>query len=196
MTYDETGRLQLWDPQTGGLQHTIAAHRTAVNFATYTPNGRTSSPPAPMARLASSAQATASHGQRSSGNTAALTHVDVRRDGQRIVTSSIDGTVRIWDFSSGEGWRCSPPATKKTAQAEWSADGPLLYASNLWYSVLVWNQSPYGGSQFPLRDVLRCHVGRRLKGDRSVSQPPDTAACQRLHAAFPAAAPALGVCLP
>ena len=36
MTYDETGGLQLLGPpQTGRLQHTIAAHRTAVNFATY-----------------------------------------------------------------------------------------------------------------------------------------------------------------
>lgn len=197
MTYDQTGRLQLWDPQTGRLQHTIAAHRTAVNFATYTPNG--------AHIVTASADGTArifspSDGQPRAtlvGHTAALTHVDVRRDGQRIVTSSIDGTVRIWDFSSGEGLAVLSTSYEKTAQAEWSADGHYLYTTDLWHSVLAWNQSPYRGSPALLRDVLQCHVGRRLEGDRSVSQPPDTAACQRLHAAFPRCGPgALGVCLP
>jgi WD40 repeat protein len=74
------------------------------------------------------------------GHRAAITSLCVSADGQRIATGSLDGTVILWDATSGSPIRSfSMPEGDRGASVAIHADGNVIAAGNASGQLILWD---------------------------------------------------------
>jgi len=115
--------VHIWDVTTGEELHVLKGHLGQIVGLRFTPDSKT---------LLSAGWhgdqsvivwdvATGKEQRRFKGHTAVITCMDLTRDGKHLITSSQDGTLRIWDYAEGKEIRSLKyGGAKFTLAAAWS----------------------------------------------------------------------------
>jgi WD40 repeat protein len=141
-------RLRIWNAATGQIDKEIPG-AGGLNAIAWLPDG--------SGVVTSSGIWSVSSGQRvhaMTGHRASVRSIAVSRDGKRIITASMDKTIRIWNAATGEtqltlapagfaihtdtGWIKSDMTLPQTAAA-FSADGKYLASGGADRIVRVWD---------------------------------------------------------
>ena len=83
------------------------------------------------------------------GHKVEITDVEFTRNGQRIATSSLDGTVRIWDVKTGLEVLTLDEHTGGVEGLGFSPDGWRLASANHDGTIRVWDARPVEGEPEP-----------------------------------------------
>jgi WD40 repeat protein/serine/threonine protein kinase len=120
---DQAGSLIAWDLESGSEAFRFEGHTSRVVAAMFAPGG---------ARLVSSSwdgtvriwDAVSGEPVRTFEAPAALSHLDVSRDGTRLAAGCWDQKVYLWDLRTGEtigAYRCHRPETEPEPARRWAA---------------------------------------------------------------------------
>lgn len=159
-----TGRdstVRLWDVETGEASHVLRGHTSWVIGVAFSPDGRL------LASGESGSSAESRHTVHAKlrlwdvetgellntfeGHEAGIWSVLFNPDGDRVVTSSFDGTVRLWDVETGEILH-TLSRHGVVLYATFSPDGQLIVSGGSDRNIYVWNTETG-----ELIDTLRGH---------------------------------------
>lgn len=159
-----TGRdstVRLWDVETGEASHVLYGHTSWVIGVAFSPDGRL------IATGESGSSAESRHTVHAKlriwdvetgellntfeGHQAGIWSVLFNSDGDRLVTSSFDGTVRIWDVETGEILH-TLNRSGVVLYATFSPDGQLVISGGSDRNIYIWDT---GTGE--LIDTLRGH---------------------------------------
>jgi WD40 repeat protein len=194
-SYD--GTVKLWDTTTGQVRHTLEAHKSRVVGVAFSPDGQ---------RLATNGVSLDARGQNLwevklwsvapvsdplfslTGHTAEIVDVAFSPDGQRLVSTSVDKTARIWDLKTGRELCLFTGHSHTVLQARFSPDGRHIASTSDDYTVKVWDTvtgkviHDLTGHTGPSVGVAFSHDGERLasSSDDGTVKIWDTASGQEL----------------
>lgn len=77
--------------------------------------------------------------RRYAGHEKGVLHARVAPDGKRAVSASLDGTVRLWDLTSGQEYGRLVGHTQPVTSAAWSADGGRILTGDRDGAVRLWD---------------------------------------------------------
>ncbi|ETO25692.1 WD-40 repeat-containing protein [Reticulomyxa filosa] len=69
-----------------------------------------------------------------------ITRIQFSPDGEKIVSSSIDKTVRLWDVYTGLQKACMYGHLRKVNDAKFSPDGQTIVSSSTDNAIIIWNK--------------------------------------------------------
>ncbi len=99
-------------------------------------------PSASAARIALASSLAQSHVRAIiSGHRDGVTSANLSPDGQRLVTVSTDGTVRVWEARTGVEQRVLEGHPEGVFSAQWSPDGSRIVTASADNTARVWNAS-------------------------------------------------------
>jgi WD40 repeat protein len=143
---DQDGSIMLVDAHTGALLTTAKGHETAIYSAVFDATGDwiLTASQDQTARLWLRRSVPAGITQRQllesvqvlQGHSAIVGSALFSPDGQTLLTASIDGTARLWDFYRGAFLRGHTNAVTQTA---WSPDGRWLATTSEDGSAIIWD---------------------------------------------------------
>ena len=140
------GTIKLWDVGNRVLLDTLEGHAYGVNEVAFSPDGAT---------LASGSWRTIKlWDMRNRGVNATLeghmhhvTSVAFSPDGATLASGSRDGTIKLWDVSSG-GEIVTFANTSQNNPVAFSSGGTTLASGSGGGTIALWDVSPYTASQF------------------------------------------------
>ena len=134
------GTVDLREAKTGKRVHRIAVHTQAVLGLAFDPDSRHLATGTGILRTGEVKLwdvATGKESQALDGHTGYVTCVAFSRDGTRLASSSVDGTVIVWDLKTAKAV-LSLPHTSYAQTAAFAPDGEHLASGGLAAKVNVW----------------------------------------------------------
>lgn len=153
-SWDRT--VKVWDASNGQEAHTLEGHTARVTSVAMSADGQqivsgswdgtvkiwdTSSGKETLTLKGHTDGVEMTEARRSHvfGNRAGILCIALSADGQRVVSGSQDGTVRVWDASSGDELITLLGHTARVNSVALSADGNRIISGSLDGTVQVWN---------------------------------------------------------
>ncbi|MEW5936521.1 MAG: Ig-like domain-containing protein, partial [Candidatus Thermoplasmatota archaeon] len=105
---------------------------------------------------------------RTLNHTAAVTGVDFSINGDRIAASAEDGTVRVWNISTGALVHTFADHTARATDVEWSPDGTMIATSAWDFTIRIYNSGTYAplktlsNSNNPINDLFWSPDSQRI----------------------------------
>ncbi|WP_438038181.1 TIR domain-containing protein [Sorangium sp. So ce128] len=143
------GTLKVWDAASGGLLSTLEGHTDGINACAISPDGKRivsgSSDRTLVVWDAASCTPLYALGEQRSpgcerrGHDDGITACAISPDGERVVSTSYDKTLRVWDLASGE------PLAVFAAHRDWgsacaiSPDGERVVSASYDKTLKVWD---------------------------------------------------------
>lgn len=94
------------------------------------------------------------------GHTDSIRYVAFGPDGKRVVSASADGTIRIWDATTGEQLQCLKGGKYGVSYAQYSPSGKLILSIDHGKTILIWDAAT--GEQLQClkghTDIVTCAV--------------------------------------
>lgn len=139
----------LWDTATAAVEKRIQGDETGDIFVRFSPNGKL---------LAWSGGTTvrlyilATGGwQTLEGHTLRIYRIAFSPDGKLLASSSIDGTVRLWNVATGVAWKTIEGRENMVSQLSFSPDGKLLAFASVHGTITLCNTAT--GSVWQMLDL-------------------------------------------
>ena len=74
------------------------------------------------------------------GHKAGVSSLIISPDGQKLISGSLDNTIKIWNLKSGEELRSFPPQSSIVESIALSPDGQTLISGG-WGNIIKWNMT-------------------------------------------------------
>jgi WD40 repeat protein len=139
------GTVTIWDTTTGTVLHRLR-HSFAVRALAFSPDSKVLASAGINQQKPTEAilwnMATGQEILRASGHSRGIISLTFHPDGRRLVTASMDRTIKVWDTVTGMELLTFTEHPRSLTCVHFSADGNLLASADASGTVFIWEGTP------------------------------------------------------
>ena len=136
---DATGLIPIWNTETGGLLRAIQGPVPPIRNAVLSPQGRQIAVSVDRENVARLYDCATGAQRLLAGHRDFVSGLDFSPDGSTLATGSMDGTIRLWNTTTGETIASLPGHMQETTDVAFSPDGRTLASLGRNESVKLWH---------------------------------------------------------